>query len=284
MTATGDDRFEEWAPDFRDSLCEAALRLLAALGPEPFFPAEPAALEALVGRVGEGRPTEPMRFAIQLPGELPRYDGEFGFWIRPAGDGCLGLRQETGRLRSEAVLLRPDGTLGEFESIEGFGVPEEEWTEQARADVAAIERLEREQEAAEPELDRLREEHEQRFQLSNLRGSRAAPAHDSAGPVVTFVSLYTTGVVVNYLVPRPPDEQLESDDPWAEPEFEAALPKIELADDLGTPYELVDFGDFDFNGPLIRASQAFTPRVPEAASRLSVRFESAAVAVELDPR
>lgn len=41
--------------------------------------------------------------------------------------------------------------------------------------------------------------------------------------------LYDTGVIVYYLVPRPLDEELETDDPWAEP--------LEEASDSLTPSE-----------------------------------------------
>jgi hypothetical protein len=284
MTATPDERFDAEALRWQEHLCEAALRLLAALGPEPRFPEDVADVEALVGRVAQGRPGEPMEFKVEPAGELPRYDAEFQFWLSPVADGCLRVRHESGKLRSEAVVLRPDGTLGRLETIEGFGVPEGEWTEQARADVETVEQYERTMAVEVPEAEHKFEQDQLRFRTTNLLGTRAAPPQDEGGPVVTFLALHTTGVVVHYLVPRPPDEELESDDPWAEPLSAAALPKIELADGLGTSYELADLDEGNGNEPLIRASQSFTPAVPADATRLSVSFESASVEIELGER
>lgn len=284
MTANAEASFGDWREFGEERLCEAALRLLAGLDSEPRFPADIAGLEALRERVVTGHPGDPLAIRIEAADELPRYRGDFGIWVGPTVDGGLRLRQETGDMNSLAVDLSPNGALGEFESIEGFGVPQAEWTAQARADVEAVEQRQREILAEEPELERAREERERRFRLENLIGTRAAPRQDSGGPVVTFVALYITGLVVYYLIPRPPDEELESDDPWADPDFDAAMPEIELSDERGTAYELVDFGSCDFNGPLTSASQAFVPAPASHVTRLRVVIGSATVEIELGPR
>ena len=90
-----------------------------------------------------------------------------------------------------------------------------------------MQRLQREDAAREIEIEGEVEEEQRRFLTEHLIGTPAAPPQDGPGPVVSFIGLYDTGVIVNYSVPRPPDEDLESNDPWAEPLWEAALPKIE---------------------------------------------------------
>jgi hypothetical protein len=271
----------EWSGVGRRALCEASLRLLAALDAEPRFPGDPAGLEALLRRVAKGRPGEAMDFAVEPAGELPRYTGDYLIWVSAAADGCLLLRHEYGDLRSEAVVLRPDGRLGEFRASVGFGVPESELTEQARADREAVERLVRERQAEDLDADRQIEADQRRFHTEHLRRVLAAPPQDGSGPTVTFIVLYDTGVIVHYLVARPPDVDLETDDPWAEPLSEAMLPRIELSDPLGTAYEVVAFNEFEANAPILRASQSFTPALPSGAERLTIGFESGTVRVEL---
>lgn len=268
----------------RRHLCEAALRLLAALGSEERFPDDADDVEALLGRVAEGRPGEPMDFAVEPAGELPRYSGEFQVWVSPAGDGCLRLRHEEEGLRSEAVVLQPDGRLGEFESSEGFGVPESELTPQAIADREAVARRERESATAEAGHRHEIEKEQQRFRTEHLLGTAAAPPQDKDGPVVTYVALYDTGLIVNYLVPHPPEEELESDDPWAEPLTEAMLPRIELSDSAGTEYKVIDWDQMDPNAPMLRSSQSFVPAVPAGAERLRVAFEYRSVEIPLEGR
>lgn len=83
-----------------------ALRPLAALGAAE-FPQDRGGIEALIGQLAKGRPSEPKRFAYEGPEELPRYDGEWTTWLSPAGDGALRVRQEhPWELSSEAVVLR----------------------------------------------------------------------------------------------------------------------------------------------------------------------------------
>ena len=284
MEAAQKDYFDDQTPYSRRHLCEASLRLLAALGSESRFPDDVAGIEALVGRVAKGRPGEVMDFAVEPAGELPRYTGKYLIWISPAAEGCLQLRHESGELRSEAVVLRPDGRLGEFEGIDGFGVPASALTEQARADSEAVERLAREREAQEVDYSRQIDEEQRRFRTEHLIGVCAAPPQDGTGPIVTFVVLYETGMIVNYLVPRPPDENLETDDPFAEPLSEAMLPRIVLSDGLGTAYEVVGMEERDADAPLLRASQSFAPAVPADAERLSVDFETGSVEIELGER
>jgi len=283
MEAAGEELFD-WSHISRTHLCEASLRLLAALGAEPRFPGEVAGIEALVGRVAEGRPGEPMDFAVEPASELPRYRGEHLVWVSPAADGRLRLRHETGEsLASEAVTLRPDGRLGEFETIAGFGVPEAELTDQAHADRETVERRIREREDheanARPDID----EGQRRFRTEHLLRVVAAPPQDPAGPVASFVALYETGVIVYYLVPRPPEVELETDDPWAEPLEAAMTPEIELSDGQGTTYEVVDLDYLDPNAPLLRASQSFAPAVSPTSTRLTIGFKTASVEIELGP-
>lgn len=283
MEAGIEDLFD-WSEHSRVHLCEASLRLLVALGSEARFPEDPADIEALIGRVAEGRPGEVMDFAVESATELPRYSGESLTWISPVADGCLRLRHEYGELESEAVVLRPDGRLGEFERIVSFGVPDDELTERARADREAVERLAREREGDEVDSHREIDEEQRRFAPAHLLAVHAAPPQAAAGPVVTFVVLYDAGLIVYYLVPRPPDDELETDDPWAEPLLAAMTPRIELSDRLGTSYEMVDLSYLEADAPLLRASQSFVPAVPKAAALLAVRFESAGVEIDLGPR
>jgi hypothetical protein len=267
----------------RRELLEMALRPLGALGAATEFPRDQAGIEALIGRLAEGRPSEPKRFAYEGPDELPRYDGEWTTWLSPAGDGALRVRQEhPWELSSEAIVLHPDGRTGEFESIDGFGVPDSELTDQALADLEAHERLEREAAEREPEHEGKREEQQSRFRTGNLiRPVAAPPGQDPSGPVVSYVALYETGVMVNYLVPRPSQEELEPDDPFAEPLTEAMFPRLEIEDGLGTAFKAVDVDYVDANSSPLRARVSFAPAVPTAARSLRIVFEGTAVEIEI---
>lgn len=284
MQTGAEEIVDDWSPHRRQHLCEASLRLLAALGPEPQFPGDLAGIEALTRRVATGRPGEVMGFAVEPSGQLPRYTGDFLVWISPAADGCIRLRYECGYLESEAVVLRPDGRLDEFRTIAGFGVPDSELTEQACADREAIKRLAQENDAEELELDGRIDEEQRRFRTEHLLAVRAAPPQDGGGPIVSFIVLYDTGVIVHYLVPRPADEELETTDPWAEPLTEAMLPRIELSDGLGTVYRAVGWNEQGADAPFLRASQSFIPAVPAETGRLSVGFEDRSVEIELGAR
>jgi hypothetical protein len=267
----------------RRELLEMALRPLGALGAAAEFPQDEAGIEALIERLAEGRPSEPKRFAYEGPHELPRYDGEWTTWLSPAGDGALRVRQEHPRdLTSEVVVLHPDGRIGEFESIDGFGVPDSELTDQARADREAHERGKREAAEREPEHEQWLEEQQTRFRTGNLiRTLAAPPGQDPTGPVVAYLALYRTGVMVNYLVPRPSEEELEPDDPFAEPLMEATYPKLEIEDGLGTAFKVVDIDSVDANSSPLRARVSFAPAIPTAARSLRIRFEQEAVEIEL---
>lgn len=273
----------------RRELLEMALRPLGALGTAAEFPQDRAGIEALIARLAEGRPSEPRRFAYEDREALPRYDGEHTTWLSPAGDGALRVRREDPwELSSVAVVLHPDGRVGPFEGIQGFGVPDSDLTEQARADRDAHERRVREQEESEPEYEQRREEDQERFRTENLiRAVAAPPGQGPAGPVVTYLALYQTGVMVNYLVPRPPEEVLhpeDPDDPFAEPHMEAMFPQMEIADGLGTEFKVVDIDSVDMNSSPLRARVSYAPAVPAAATALRVVFESTTVEIDLGPQ
>lgn len=267
----------------RRELLEMALRPLGALGSAAEFPQDQAGIEALIGQLAEGRPSEPKRFAYEDPNELPRYDGEWTNWLSPAGNGALRVRQEhPWDLSSEAVVLDPDGRIGEFESIDGFGAPDSELTDQALADRESFERRQRDAVEREPEHDQWLEEQQTRFRTGNLICAvAAAPDQDPTGPVVAYVSLYETGLMVNYLVPRPSQGELESDDPFAEPLTEAMFPKLEIEDRLGTKFKVVDIDFVDASSSPMRARVSFAPAVPPAARSLQINFEGTAVEIEL---
>lgn len=172
-----------------------ALRPLGALGTAAEFPQGRAGIEALIERLAEGRPSEPRHFAHEDGEAAPRYDGEYTTWLSPAGDGALRVRREHfWDLSSVAVVLYPDGRVGTFEDVEGFGVPDSELTEQARADREAYEHRVRKREVSEPKHKEWLEESQARFRTRNLIGTFAAPREqDPSGPVVAYLALYEDG-------------------------------------------------------------------------------------------
>ena len=90
----------------RRELLEMVLRPLGALGAAAEFPQDQRGIEALIGRLAEGRPSEPRHFAYEDGVALPRYDGEYTTWLSPAGDGALRVRREhPWELTSVAVVL-----------------------------------------------------------------------------------------------------------------------------------------------------------------------------------
>jgi len=271
----------------RRELLEMALRPLAALGTATEFPQDRAGIEVLIARLAEGRPSEQRRFAYEDGESLPRYDGEFTTWLSPAGDDALRVRREhPWDLSSVAVVLHPDGRVGEFEEIEGFGVPNSELSDQARADREAHERRAREQEEREQEYEQQRVESHERFRTGNfVRAVAAPPGQDPSCPVVAYLALYDTGVMVNYLVPRPPEEVLDPedpDDPFAEPHMEAMFPRMEIDDGLGTEFKVGEIDEVDMNSSPLRARVSYAPAIPVAASTVRVVFESATVAIDLE--
>jgi hypothetical protein len=273
----------------RRELLEMVLRPLGALGAEAEFPQDQDGIETLIGRLAEGRPSEPRHFAYEDGVALPRYDGEYTTWLSPAGDGALRVRREhPWELTSVAVVLRPDGRVGEFEEIDGFGVPDSELTGVALADREAFERRATEREERVPDHEEWLEEHQTRFRTESLIRTVAAPTGQHPdGPVVAYLSLYKTGVQVNYLVPRPPEEVLnpeDPEDPFAEPRMEAMFPKLEIDDGLGTAFKVIDIDHVDSNSSPLRARLSFAPAVPADAKALRVVFESVTVQVDLERR
>ena len=271
----------------RRELLEMALRPLGALGTAAEFPQDQVGIEALIVQLAEGRPSEPRHFSYEDGVSQPRYDGEYTTWLSPAGDGAVRVRREhPWDLNSVAVVLQPDGRVGEFEDIEGFGVPDTELTDQARRDREAHEQRVREQEEGEPEHEQSLEESQTRFRAGNLiRTVSGPPAQDPSGPVVAYVVLYDSGVMVNYLMPRPSEEVLDPedpDDPFAEPHMEAMFPRMEIDDGLGTEFKVVDIGSVDMNSSPLRARVSYAPSIPATATALRVAFESKTVEIDLE--
>ena len=183
------------------------------------------------------------------------------------------------------MVLHPDGRVGEFEEIDGFGVPDSELTDQARADREAHEQRAREEKESEFDHEAWLEEHQTRFRTEHLLRAVAAPAgQDPGGPVVTHLTLYDTGVMVDYLTPRPPKEVLDPDDPFAEPHMEAMFPRMSIDDGLGTEFEEVDSDAVSMNSSPLRARVSYAPAVPTAARSLRVVFESTTVEIGLERR
>jgi hypothetical protein len=271
----------------RRELLEMALRPLGALGAAAEFPQDRAGIEALIARLAEGRPSEPRHFAFEDGESLPRYDGEYTSWLSPAGDGALRVRREhPWDLSSVAVVLHPDGRVGEFEDVEGFDVADSDLTDRAREDRAAYEVRRREREESEPDHEEWLEESQTRFRTGNLVRTVAAPAgQDPGGPVVAYLTLYETGLMVDYLMPRPPAEVLDPedpDDPFAEPHMQAMFPEMKIDDGLGTEFKVVDLDSVDMNSSPLRARLSYAPAVPAAATTLRVAFESTSVAIDLE--
>lgn len=271
----------------RRELLEMALRPLGALGTAAEFPQDRSGIERLIEHLPPGRPSEPQRFAFQPADELPRYDGERTIWLVPVGDGALRVRRQLSwEIGFVAVVVRPNGRVGEFEETDGFGVPDSELTEQARADREAFERRRREQKEDQPAHERRIEERQTRFRAENLiRTVAAPPGQHPDGPVVAYLALYETGLMLNYLVPRPPQELMrpeDPEDPFAEPGTEAMFPAIEIADGLGTEYAVVDIDAVDMNGSPMRGRLSYTPAIPPGAETIRVSFESLTVAIDLE--
>jgi hypothetical protein len=179
---------------------------------------------------------------------LPTYIGG-GTWVAPAGKGRLRLRllaHNGDRLASQVWVLGPDGSLSDPDMIEGYGVPDAELPERARTELEELERRRREALMSMPEPERRDEEVRNRYRVDHLVGVVAGLAEqDRGGLVVSHVVLYDTGLIVNYLMPRPDEEDLDSDDPWAL--TKAAERQLELDDELGTEFKS-SAGSVDPNG------------------------------------
>jgi hypothetical protein len=247
-------------------LYEDGLRLLGALGKARAFPRDVAGVEALIGAVVEDEPDEPIRIAAETPGELPRYSGEHLLWVAPLGDGRLRLRGEEYGLAAVAATLAADGRFSAFERQQGFGVPDPELTDRARADRDQVERRIREDEAAAVESRRHVEEEQGRFRTAGLRAVAAAPWQDPAGFVVTWVAFYAPGFIVSYLMPPDPEER------W---------PGLAVSDDLGNAYEVANIGRDVLDLARQHGSYKFAPGVAAGASRLIIRSDSGVVDVEV---
>jgi hypothetical protein len=265
-----------------DPLLIAAAGLLAALGDGDGFPQDHAGIEALIGDIAKGPDGEEVWATYEAPDELPTYIGGYGTWVAPAGEGRLQIRlltHDADRLASRVWILGADGSLGDPETIEGYGVPEAELPDKARAELKELERRRREALAQMPEFERRNEEMRNRFRVDHLMDVVAGPAdQDQTGLVVSHVVLYDTGLIVSYLLPRPDETDLDPDDPWAATK---AAEELELDDALGTEFESAA-GSIDPNGEgLLRCKREFTPAVPVAASRLLVKLGEDRVEIEL---
>jgi hypothetical protein len=268
-----------------DPLLIAAAGLLAALSDEDGFPQDRAGIEALIAAIAKGPDGEEVWATYEAPDELPTYIGGYGTWVAPAGDGRLRIRllvRDVDRLASRVWILGPDGALSDPNTIEGYGVPDAELPERVRTELKELERQRREALAQLPEFERRNEEMQNRLRVDHLVGVVAGPAdQDPAGPVVSHVVLYDTGLIVSYLLPRPNKEDLDPDDPWAVTKA-AEERQLELDDTLGTEFES-SAGSIDPNGDGLRCKREFTPAVPVAASRLSVKVGEDSVEIELGP-
>lgn len=269
-----------------DALLIAAAGLLGALGDNEEFPQDQPGIEALIAGAPKGPDGEKLFATYEASDALPSYLGGFGTWVAPAGEGRLRLRlltHDLDGLASRVWILGPDGGLSDPETIEGYGVPDSELPEEARAELQEIERRRHEAEARQPEFERRNEERRNRFRVNHLIGVVAGPAdQDRTGLVVSHVVLYDTGVIVNYLLPRPDEKDLDPDDPWAITETAEAR-ELELDDGFGTEFQ-GSAGSVDPNGkgPL-RCRREFSPAVPAAAARLWVVLGEDRVEIELEP-
>jgi hypothetical protein len=111
------------------------------------------------------------------------------------------------------------------------------------------------------------------------------PGQHPDGPIVAYLAFYRTGLMLNYVVPRPPQEVMrpeDPDDPFAEPKREAMFPAIEIDDGLGTEYKVVDIDSVDMNTSPMRARMSFTPAVPASVETIRVSFDSVTVVIDLE--
>lgn len=275
----------EWKAWFRsgDHLLIAVAALLGALGDGREFPQDRAGIEALIAGGPRGPEGERLLASYEGPDAPVSYLGPNGTWVAPAGEGKVRVRMramERDGLASRVWLLGPDGSLGDPETIEGYGVPEDELPAAARAELEEIERLKREGEARRPEQERRNEELHNRHRVEHLRGVIAGPVgQDAGGPIVSHVVLYDSGTLVNYLLPRPDETDFDPDEPWERPEVEP--PKMTLDDELGT--EFFDRGgqiDRNGEGPL-RCRREFAPAIPTEARRLRIEIGEMRSTIEL---
>jgi hypothetical protein len=264
-----------------DSLLAGSVGLLAALGDATEFPQDRAGIEALIGRLPAKPDGTVATAAYEEPGTLPTYRGAVFFWVAPAGEGRLRLREKAvgERLVSEVYVLGPDGSLSDPERIEGYGVPDEELTEAARGELAEIERRREEFLAREPERQRREEARRVRFRVEHLRTVIAGPpGQDPTGPIVDYVVLYDDGVIVDFVLPSSTTPEPEPSDPYApDPEVPG---KMGLDDGRGTEFEF-ESGTAHLDSPVKRGWRAYSPAPAPDAASLRVTIESTVVEVEL---
>jgi hypothetical protein len=268
-----------------DPLLIAGAGLLAALGDKDEFPQDRAGIDALIASIAKGPDGEEVWARYEALDDLPTYIGGHGAWVAPAGKGRLRLRlvaHDVDGLASHVWILGPEGSLSDPDTIEGYGVPDADLPERARAELKELERRRREAVARMPELERRNEERQNRYRVDHLLAVVAGPAdQDQPGPLVSHIVLYDIGLIVNYLLPRPDEKDLDPDDPWALDK--AVEHTLELDDGLGTEFAS-SAGSVDPNGegPL-RCRREFTPAVPVAATRLLVKLDEASVEIKLGP-
>jgi hypothetical protein len=273
--------FDEWAAMRVVRLYDAALRLLAALGGEPQFPADVVDLEVLLSRVGQDGTGEATTFAVEAPEELPRYSGRRLLWVSPAGEGRVRIRAEDSDLIATVALLSPDGRLRCVSDEEGFGVAESKLTDQARSDRDSVARLHRAVEAEGTGASQAIES-ERRFRAEHLRGVSAAPWQEPTGLVVTWVAFYEAGVVLTHLIPHIRDKSYDSEDEWSGERLRAmAMPSIAVVDNRGNEYAEVGPPRLELSGHLLRAEREYVPAVPHSATRLIVQSAWGSVDVEV---
>lgn len=264
----------------------AAAGLLAALGGADEFPQDRIGIDTLIAGIAKGPEGEEVWASYEAPNDLPTYLGGFGTWVAPAGEGRLRIRMHLladdtdNKPASQIWILGPDGSLGDPKTIQGYGVPDAELPASARAELDELDRRRREAIARIPEIERRNKERQNRFRVKHLRGVLAGPLdQDQSRPTISHVALYDTGLILNYLLPRPSPENLDPDDPWAI--SKTAPRKIELDDGLGTAFK--EWGghvDPNGDGPL-RCRREFTPAVPDAASRLVIGLDETSVEIGL---
>jgi hypothetical protein len=266
-----------------DRLLAGSVGLLAALGEAREFPQDRAGIETLIGRLPERDGTK-VSVAYEEPGGLPTYRGANALWVAPAGQGRLRLRQRTfgPELGSEVFVLGPDGSLSDPETIEGYGVPDEALTEAARGELADFEERKRTLRAREPEERRREKERRTRFRVEHLREVIAGPPdQDPAGPVVTYVAVYDDGLLVDFLMPWPPEEDPEPTEPY---DFDREVPReVRVDDGQGTEFKFGS-GSVDRNAPILRGRRQYARAPAPEASRLRVTVDSTVVEIELAGR
>jgi hypothetical protein len=255
----------------------AALRLVASAPSADRFPDDQNDLVKLIASASGEDDGVGFRMQLEDGSELPRYQGFGHLWVAPA-NGALRLRAELGPLQALTAYVWPDGRLSEQTVEEGFPVSEAELTQQARDDIEAVERDQRERAELDAEYERTR------FRGENLLRTLEPPWQDPAQLVITAVQLYGDGLIVSYVLPRPDDVAPAPDDD--DELFEAALPALEVRDDAGTVYRQADVDVDDLTGPVLRASQTFQPEIRETARCLIVKSPAGSVeiALEAEPR